>query len=44
MGVFKDNEEDIKVAVNKHASHRIKRIDVKHHLVRDACVAGNVRE
>ena len=44
MGVFKDNEEDIKVAMNKHASHRIKHTDVKHHLVRHACVAKNVGE
>ena len=44
VNVFEDNEGAIKLAVNKHAaSRRTKHIDVKHHLVRDACDAGKVR-
>ena len=43
VNVFEDNEGAIKLVVNKHASRRTKHIDVKHHLVRDACDAGNVR-
>ena len=43
VNVFGDNEEAIKLAVNKHASRRIKHINVQHHLVRDACDAGKVR-
>ena len=38
-----ENEWDIKLAVNKRASCRNKHVDVKHHLVRDACGAGKVR-
>ena len=41
--VFEDNEEVIKLAINKHAARSTKHIDVKHHLVRDACDAGKVR-
>ena len=41
--MFEDNEGAIKLAVNKHASRKTKCIDVKHHLVRDACDAGKVR-
>ena len=37
INVFKDIEGAIKLAVNKHASRRTKYIDVKHHLVSDAC-------
>ena len=43
VNVFKDNEGAIWLAVNKHATRRTKHIDVKHHLVRDACDAGEVR-
>ena len=43
VNVFEDNEGAIKLAANKHASRRTKHVDVKHHLVRDACDAGNVR-
>ena len=43
VNVFEDNEEVIKLAVNKHASRRTKHIAVKHPLVRDACNAGKVR-
>ena len=41
--VFEDNEGAIKLTTNKHASHRTKHIDVKHHLVRDASGVRNVR-
>ena len=41
--VFGDNEGAIKLATTKHASRRIKHIDVKHHLVRDASDARKVR-
>ena len=41
--VYDDNEGAIKLATNKHSSRRTKHIDVKHHLVRDACDAGKVR-
>ena len=40
---FEDNERAIKLATNKHASCRTKRIDVRHHLVRDASDARKVR-
>ena len=43
MNVFEDNEGAIKLATNKYASRRTKRIDVKHHLVRDASDARKVR-
>ena len=43
VGIFEDNKGAIKLAVNKHASRTAKHIDVKHHLVRDACDAGKVR-
>ena len=43
VNVFEDNEGAIKLATNKHASRRTKRIDVKHHLVRDASDARKVR-
>ena len=43
MNVFEDNEGAIKLATNKHASRRTKHTDVKHHLVRDASDARNVR-
>ena len=43
VNVFGDNEGAIKLATNKHASRRTKHIDVKHHLVRDASDARNVR-
>ena len=43
VDVFDDNEGAIKLAMNKHASRRIKNIDGKHHLVRDACDVGKVR-
>ena len=43
VGVFEDNKGAINLAVNKHASRRTKYIDVKHHLVRNACSAGKVR-
>ena len=33
----------MKRAVNKHARRSTKHIDLKHHLVRDACDAGKVR-
>ena len=42
VDVFEDNEGPIKLAVNKHASRRIKHIDVKHHLVKDSCDAVKV--
>ena len=41
--VFEDSEGAIKLAVNKDFSRRTKHIDVKRHLVRDACDAGKVR-
>ena len=40
---YEDNEGAIKLATNKHSSRRTKHVDVKHHLVRDACDAGKVR-
>ena len=40
VNVFEDNEGTIKLAV---ASRKIKHIDVKYYLVRDACEAGKVR-
>ncbi|CAM9627818.1 unnamed protein product, partial [Ascophyllum nodosum] len=43
VNVFEDNEGAIKLATNKHASHRTKHIDVKHHLMRDASDARKVR-
>ena len=43
VNVYEDNEGAIKLATNKHSSRRTKHIDVKHHLVRDACDAGKVR-
>ncbi|CAM9090855.1 unnamed protein product [Ascophyllum nodosum] len=43
VNVFKNNERAIKLATNKHASHRSKHIVVKHHLVRDASDARKVR-
>ena len=43
VSVLKDNEGTIKLATNKHASRRTKHIDVKHHLVRNASDARNVR-
>ena len=43
VGVFENNGGAIKLATNKHASRRIKHIDVKHHLVRDASDARKVR-
>ena len=43
VNVFDDNEGAIKLAINKDASRRTKRIDVKHHLVRDASNARKVR-
>ena len=43
VDVCGDNKGTIKLAVNKHASRRTKHIDVKHHLVRDACDTGKVR-
>ena len=43
VNVFEDNEGDIKLATNKHASRRAKHIDIKHHLVRDASDARKVR-
>ena len=43
VNVFEDNEGAIKPATNKHASRRIKHIDVKHHLVRNASDARKVR-
>ena len=39
VNVFEDNERAIKLAANKYASHSIKHIDIKHHLVRDTCGA-----
>ena len=43
VNVFEDNEGALKLATNKHASRRTKNIDVKHHLVRDASDARNIR-
>ena len=43
VNVFEDNEGAIKLAVNRHDIRRIKHIDAKRHLVRDACDAGKVR-
>ena len=43
VNVFEDNKGAIKLVVHKHASRRTKHIDVKHHLVRDACDAEKVR-
>ena len=43
MSVFEDIQGAIKLVTNKHASHRTKHIDVKHHLVRDASDARKVR-
>ena len=43
VDVFENNEEAIKLATNKHASRRSNHIDVKHHVVRNACDAGKVR-
>ena len=43
VNVFENNERAIKLATNKHASHRSKHIVVKHHLVRDASDARKVR-
>ena len=40
---FEDNEGAIQLVVKKHASRSTKYIDVKHHLVRDACDAGKAR-
>ena len=42
LNVFENNEGTVKLALNKNASRRTKHIDVKHHLVRDACDAGKV--
>ena len=42
VNVFENNEGTVKLALNKNASRRTKHIDVKHHLVRDACDAGKV--
>ena len=43
FNAFEDNKGAIKLAVNKHASRRTWHVDVKHHLVRDACEAGKIR-
>ena len=43
VDMFEDNEGAIKLAVDKYASRSSKHIDVKYHLVRDACDAGKVR-
>ena len=43
VNVYEDNERAIQLATNKHSSRRTKHIDVKYHLVRDACDAGKVR-
>ena len=43
VSVFEDNQGAIKLATNRHASHRTKHIDVKRHLVRDASDARKVR-
>ena len=43
VNVFEDNEGDIKLVKNKHASCRTKHIDVKHHLVKDASDARKAR-
>lgn len=43
VNVFEDNEGTIKLANYKHASRRTKHIGVKHHVVRDAPDADNVR-
>ena len=43
VNVFEDNEGTIKLAVNKDSRRRTKHVDVKHHLGKDACDAGNVR-
>ena len=43
VNVFEDNEGTIKLATNTHANRRTKHIDVKHHLVRDASDARNVK-
>ena len=43
VNVFEDSEGAIKLAVSKHACRRTKHINVRHHLVRDACDAGKVR-
>ena len=43
INVFEDNEGAIKLAVNKHARRRTKRIDVKHHVVTNMCDARKVR-
>ena len=42
VNVFEDNEGAIKLATNKHACRRTKRIDVKHHLVRNTSDARKV--
>ena len=41
--MFEHKEEAIQLAVNTYASRKTKRIDAKHHLVRDGCDAGKVR-
>ena len=43
VSVCEDNEGAIKLATNKHASRSTKNIDVKHHLVRDASDAREVK-
>ena len=43
VNMFEDNEEAMKLAVNKYASRSLKHIDAKHHLGRDACDARKVR-
>ena len=43
VNVFEDNERVIKLVVNNYASRRAKHIYVKHHMVRDACDAENVK-
>ena len=43
VNVFDDSKGATKLVVNEHASRSTKHINVKHHLVRDACDAGKAR-
>ena len=43
ISIMEDNQGAIKMVNNKHSSRRMRHIDVKHHIVRDAVEEGLVR-
>ena len=43
ISIMENNQGAIKMANNKHRRRRTRRIDVKHHIVRDAVKEGSVR-